>query len=425
MKQELKDSDDDDSSTSSSEEERKLALLAATAGVLRQRERRNERRQRTRQYLSRNALVHPRSGCTSWQKLYQSRDDRAFITTMGVNVSTFDLLLERGFQVAWDTTPIPRNDLGSSGVVASHRRLLDAAGALGLYLHRVSSTMREVSLQQIFGLTNAVLSRYLAFAADLLLAVLRKMPEAAISWPRGEEFEEYSALIVRRHYLLDGAFGSIDGLNLPIQTSDDPEWENMTYNGWLHGHFCSSVLTFSSTGVVIACVLNAPGSWHDSRIARTIYERLLRDTPDSYYLVADTAFPRGPDSIDGRIQAPLKKDAILPNDPVEREHLERFHRQLLSYRQTAEWGMRTMQGSFGRLRLPLPVTDLQRRQGLLETCVRLFNLRARVVGISQILNTYVPLWKDDDEQLWTAFEEMLFPEIIRRDRVSKFHRSGQ
>lgn len=221
--------------------------------------------------------------------------------------------------------------------------------------------------------------------------------------------------------MLDGAFGSIDGLNLPVETSDDPELENMTYNGWLHGHFCSSVFAFSATGVIIACALNAPGSWHDSRIAQRIYDRLLDDTPDGYYLVADTAFPRGPASIQGRIQAPLKQDSRLPEDPEELNNLLRFNRQLLTYRQTAEWGMRTIQGSFGRLRLPLPIAKTQKRRELLETCARLFNLRTRRVGISQIKNTYVTLWMDNDDQLWSSFEEMLFPEIIKRDRVSRFH----
>lgn len=45
-----------------------------------------------------------------------------------------------------------------------------------------------------------------------------------------------------------GAFGSIDGLNLPVQVSGDTEIENATYNGWLHGHFRSCVIVFASDG---------------------------------------------------------------------------------------------------------------------------------------------------------------------------------
>jgi len=125
--------------------------------------------------------------------------------------------------------------------------------------------------------------------------------------------------------LLIGAFGGIDGLNLPTQTSDDPEIENTTYNGWLSEHFISSVLAFSSEGrlqymsifpsllrrshiigVIIDVNTNAPGSWHDSRVAQPMYEKLLTKTPDGFYLVADTAFPRGSLDIAGRIEAPIK-----------------------------------------------------------------------------------------------------------------------
>ena len=109
-------------------------------------------------------------------------------------------------------------------------------------------------------------------------------------------------------------------------------------------------------GVIIACHLNAPGSWHDSRVARPIYEKLLWKTPEGYYLVTDTAFPRGSDQIKGRIRAPMKDGVRLPVDAVERKKLLDFDRQLLSYQQTAEWGNRALQGTFGRLRVPLEIT---------------------------------------------------------------------
>ena len=46
-----------------------------------------------------------------------------------------------------------------------------------------------------------------------------------------------------------------------------------------------------------------------------------------------------------------------------------FDRELLSYRQTAEWGNRALQGSFGRLRIPLEINDSKRRGDLIETCI--------------------------------------------------------
>ena len=83
----------------------------------------------------------------------------------------------------------------------------------------------------------------------------------------------------------------MDGLNLPVQTSHDQEIENSTFNSWLQEHFIISVFAFEAEdtqiicikllncfswhlGIIIACNLNAPGSWHDSYVGHPIYEKL-------------------------------------------------------------------------------------------------------------------------------------------------------
>jgi hypothetical protein len=96
--------------------------------------------------------------------------------------------------------------------VRPNQRSLDAGGALGLLLHYLNSTMHEISLQQIFALIPATVSRYVTSGLPILLHTLRSMPDATIQWPSGPDFERCSALVVARHPLLEGAFGSIDGL---------------------------------------------------------------------------------------------------------------------------------------------------------------------------------------------------------------------
>jgi hypothetical protein len=169
---------------------------------------------------------------------------------MGFDVQTFHDIIDAGFGPAWYSTPIPRTDVSTAGNPRPGARSLDAAGALGLVLHYLNSTMREISLQQIFALIPSTVSRYITFGLSILLEVLRKIPDAAIRWPgRIEEFQALNDLIVERHPRLEGAFASLDGLNLPVQTAEDEEMENATYNGWLCEHFISSVLAFCSRGV--------------------------------------------------------------------------------------------------------------------------------------------------------------------------------
>ena len=157
-------------------------------------------------------------------------------------------------------------------------------------------------------------------------------------------------------------------------------------------------------------------------MARPIYEKLLWKTPEGYYLVTDTAFPRRSDQIKGRIRAPMKDGVRLPVDVVERKKLLDFDRQLLSYRQTAEWGNRALQGTFGRLRVPLEINYKERRGDLLETIIRLYQIRTRRVGINQIRSVYMPIWMENEqEEIWGHFESILFKDQRRNDRVARFH----
>ncbi|KAJ7228227.1 DNA polymerase delta, subunit 4-domain-containing protein [Mycena pura] len=162
-------------------------------------------------------MLDSRQGAEAYSQcvLHRSRSNRAYITTMGMDVSTFDAILGAGFADAWMYTRIPRRDSSGTGRTCPGGRSLDAAGALGLVLHYLGSTMPGTSLS----------------VSQILIEVLRRMPEGAIRWPTGDEFEEYSELITARHARLTGAFASIDGLNLPVQESADSELENATYNG--------------------------------------------------------------------------------------------------------------------------------------------------------------------------------------------------
>ena len=81
-----------------------------------------------------------------------------------------------------------------------------------------------------------------------------------------------------------------------------------------------------------------------------------------------------------------------------------------------------IQGSFARLRVPLPISSAQQRQRLLENCLRLSNVRTRCVGVNQIRNVYMPIWQDsEDQRLWFDFESMVFGDIRSNDRVARFH----
>src|ERR1700722_5877773 len=108
----------------------------------------------------------------AWQQLYASKNDHAYITTMGFNVATFNKILQARFVHQWETQPIPCNDINAAGCVHLRRCSLDAAGTLGLVLHYLTSTAHKTALQEIFALVPATTSCYITHSLKILLLTL-------------------------------------------------------------------------------------------------------------------------------------------------------------------------------------------------------------------------------------------------------------
>ena len=62
----------------------------------------------------------------------------------------------------------------------------------------------------------------------------------------------------------------------------------------------------------------------------------------------------------------------------------RRKKQVMSMRQTAEWGMRAIQSSFPRLCNRMPFEKRGERRVSMKMMILLYNLHARRVGINQI-----------------------------------------
>jgi hypothetical protein len=196
--------------------------------------------------LFNNLLPNPCANMP-FQAVHNAGNDRAYITTMGVDVPTFEYLLAK-FAHKWNTSTIPCKDVQQLGMPRQGQHSLKADRALGLDLYYLSSCMQESHLQEIFALTPTTCSCYLDFALNILLKVLRQLPESCIIWWDGKEFEEDKGVILNHHHCLAGAIGSIDRLSLPCAVLSDPEVENACYNGWKSGHCISNMFVFSPKG---------------------------------------------------------------------------------------------------------------------------------------------------------------------------------
>ncbi|KAG9125513.1 hypothetical protein FRC07_007295 [Ceratobasidium sp. 392] len=376
-----------------------------------------QRRSRYRFLLRRHLLPSPRHG-TPWLRTRGSFEDQAYLLAMGVDVATFEYILRSGFEQFWNGNTIFRDDVNPDGTPRLGGRSLPADGALGLVLHWITSMATESELARNFALVPSVISRYIYFGLHILVHILRRLPESQIIWPSRAEMTHSASLIQRRHPNIEGAFGFVDGLSLPVETSSDPQEQETMYNGWLHSHRISNVLVFAPDGRIIACKLNAPGSWHDARVAQHIYSKLADETPDGFFLIGDTAFQS--DELADKIHTPLKVGNELPEDPVERAEVIDYSNKITRARQAVEWGMRSIQSVFSRLRVPLSIHDPTGRQRLLETCVRLHNLRATCMGINQIRSVYMPE-RNPQAIIREQAHRIFFPNLRAHDRIGRFY----
>jgi hypothetical protein len=208
--------------------------------------------------------------------------------------------------------------------------------------------------------------------------------------PSGEEIESFKEAFATRHPLLSDCWATMDGLKLYLQAAGHAEIQEKYYNGWTHDHYVTSVFCFCPDGTIPIAFFNVPGSVHDSLVAEygNIYDKLeevFQSTGGK--CCVDSAFG----NVNREFLYKSCQDHLGSSAPTrELRKLDlRKKRQATSARQTAEWGMRMIQTSFPRLKDRFVYEERGERRITLKMLILLYNMRARMVGINQIRNTYM------------------------------------
>ena len=61
-------------------------------------------------------------------------------------------------------------------------------------------------------------------------------------------------------------WGAADGLKIPLAKCSNWQVQNQFYSAWAANTFVNCVFVFAPDRKIKACVLNAPGTFHDSAI---------------------------------------------------------------------------------------------------------------------------------------------------------------
>jgi hypothetical protein len=218
----------------------------------------------------------------------------------------------------------------------------------------------------------------------IIVNVLRDHPLAHVRKPSREEVLAYQQATVAKYPSFPEVLGTLDGLNLSIQSTKDDKVQSIFYNGWTHGHYVSNVFVFGMDGTIQICGLNAPGTMHDSTLADygNVYEKLEAVFDETGgKVVVDSAFRLANNNF-------IIKSG--QNVPLGNLQVVIKARDATTIRQSLEWGMRQFQASFPRMKDEFRLETQGERRIILLLVVYLFNYRTNLVGCNQVCSTFMP-----------------------------------
>ena len=353
------------------------------------------RRQRR---IPRHALLSPVA--SPWRQVYNSTNDQALITLTGLDFATFEVVEGQFRQYFNSYTPFTKD--GKIALKANNSgrpRFITAADGLGLVLVWTRTRGSAMVLELIFGMTQTPVSVYLHFSMVILIRVLQNMDDAKIKRPTVERIVQYQDSIRQRHPRLENVWCTMDGIKLLLECSGDDNVQNQFYNGWTCDHYVSAVLVFCPDGTIPICCYNVPGTVHDSKIAQIgkIYDKLQEiHTATGACCTVDSAFAKN--------DYPFLIKSNKPSVDMTADEVA-IARDATSMRQSAEWGMRAFQASFPRVKDRILFEGRGRRKMMIKMMLLLFNLRARMVGINQILNVYMASLTQDVNEIYNRNSE--------------------
>ena len=331
-----------------------------------------------------------------WRKALASRDDQALITTTGFNYESLKYIFASFAPIFDDYSPFLDEKIVKKHSTKGRKRKIHVEDCVGLVLMWTRTRGSMYSLQMTFGMTMTNFSMYLRFGRRIMVEVLSKDALAKIRIPSRNEIKSYQEAIGERHPNIGDVWATMDGLKLHLQQSGNDEIQEQYYNGWTHDHYVTSVFCFCPDGTIPIAFFNVPGSVHDSQVADwgDIYVKLER-------VYQATGGKCTVDSAFGGAERPFliksSQDDLCSSATTHREIIAEIQkkRAATSMRQSAEWGMRGLQASFPRLKDRFVYEERGECRITLKMITLIYNMRARMVGINQIRNTYMEYLNND------------------------------
>jgi hypothetical protein len=299
--------------------------------------------------------------------------------------------------------------------------LLTTVDIIAMVLRWFTTRHRHDDLALEFGVVRPTVTRGLQRGRAALLKALRSIPDAQIKVPSYEDLDLFADVIGRRYgkppFEDVRICGFVDGTFIPCESPPDIRGQAIKYSGKECTTGYNNIFVATPDGCIIAAAIAYPGSMHDSTVGLDIMPglfRQLRVNPDGSprdALAGDIGFRSA--FFQKHIVIPLSNGDIVPEGP-EGELLVKLSRHITTVRQAIEWTNHTIKQTNLRLSLRLP-HDPKRAGDIIETCVRMHNLRTRWEGIGQLHAVYASLMAARVEELRCMYLELQDDDGLNRN----------
>ena len=119
---------------------------------------------------------------------------------------------------------------------------------------------------------------------------LRSHPLARVEFPNEARMRLYSDMVSAREPMVTNVIGSMDGLGLTTECTDERLTQNAYYCGYDCDTMVNNVLVFGPDGKVFFCVINYPGSWADGILTSRFYNHIQKRI-GKFKICVDQGFP--------------------------------------------------------------------------------------------------------------------------------------
>ena len=243
----------------------------------------------------------------------------------------------------------------------------------------VKYLLSRAELKDIHVHFGAILTTYIncvKLGMRCIVQTLSCHPKAKVFWDRSADGLIKAAERTKMFLDIPGVVAMMDGDKLRSKTPLGTDDQNRDYNGWTKDVNRNLLLVWDPFGKIVDAVVNAPGSFHDSKVAKwgNVYEH-VSSLPNGYKCCCDDAF-----STSGILSNKLVKTKEQYKGGVSRPT---YDMSLTHLRQCSEWGNNILTGVFRRLRSLLP-TDNMTRALIMWSCIYLHNYRTEIIGRNQI-----------------------------------------